>query len=132
MSATASLTLVFDSNNRLAVTAGADGLKPADASAFAGLTEPREFFTLPHAGREFRVHFAQAAANPEPAHVEFRPLEQLAATPAALSPLLAALLPALEPHLIHIPYLELGENDFIYKFRPEKDRNLSLYSGRNL
>ncbi|HEY8933314.1 MAG TPA: 4-hydroxy-3-methylbut-2-enyl diphosphate reductase, partial [Rariglobus sp.] len=28
----------------------------------------------------------------------------------------------------HIPYLELGENDFIYKFRPEKDRNLALYS----
>lgn len=128
MSATASLTLVFDSNNRLAVTAGVLGLEPADARSFAGLTSPREFFTLSHEGREFRVHFAQAAANPVAAHVEFRPLEQLAANPAALSPLLAALLPALEPHLIQIPYLELGENDFIYKFRPEKDRNLSLYS----
>ena len=126
MSATASLTLVFDSNNRLAVSPGAHGLEPASASGFASLTAPREFFTLAHAGREHRVFFAQT--TDAAAGATFRPLEQLATNPAALSPLLAALLPALEPHLIHIPYLELGENDFIYKFRPEKDRNLALYS----
>lgn len=125
------LVLTFDTSNRLAVRLGASGLEPAPASAFPALTEPREFFTLAHAGGAHPVFFAQAADNTPPsrsADLEFRSLEQLAATPAGLSPLLAALLPALEPHLIHIPYLQLGENDFIYKFRPEKDRNLALYS----
>lgn len=129
MSAAAPLTLVFDASNRLAVRPAASGLEPAPADAFGALTEPREFFALNHDGQSHRVHFAQAAASAGPsAAIEFLSLEQLAAAPGRLSPLLAALLPALEPHLIHIPYLQLGENDFIYKFRPEKDRNLALYS----
>lgn len=129
MSAAAPLTLVFDASNRLAVRPAASGLEPAPADAFGALTEPREFFALNHDGQSHRVHFAQAAASAGPsAAIEFLSIEQLAAAPGRLSPLLAALLPALEPHLIHIPYLQLGENDFIYKFRPEKDRNLALYS----
>ena len=122
----ASLTLVFDSSSRLAVQSGVHGLVAAPAAAFAELTKPAEFLTLGHDGRTYHVFFSQTEA---PAvGVEFLSLEQLAANPSRLSPLLAAVLPALEPHLIHIPYLQLGENDFIYKFRPEKDRNLSLYS----
>lgn len=124
MSAATSTTLVFDVSNRLAVRTGAHGLEPAAPAA----SESREYFTLTHAGAAVRVHFAQADSAPAPQGVEFRSLDSLAAASASLSPLLAALLPALEPHLIHIPYLGLGENDFIYKFRPEKDRNLALYS----
>jgi 4-hydroxy-3-methylbut-2-enyl diphosphate reductase len=37
------------------------------------------------------------------------------------------LLERLEPHLIEIPYLHLGENDYIYRFRVEKDRNQDIY-----
>ena len=133
------LTLVFDSNNRLAVQARAEGWVPAPADDFPAITEPREFFTLEYAGRSHRVCFAQAAdaatsppdpapAAPATAGAVFRSLEWLAGAPDTLSPLLAALLPQLEPYLIHIPYLQLGEHDFIYKFRPEKDRNLTLYS----
>lgn len=133
-----SLTLVFDSNNRLAVQARAAGWEPAPATACAGHTEPREFFSLTHADVTHRVFFAQAAeganstagcstASRHATHV-FRSIEWLETAPTTLSPLLAAILPALEPHLIHIPYLQLGENDFIYKFRPEKDRNLALYA----
>lgn len=122
----ASLTLVFDSSNRLAVQSGVHGLVAAPPAAFAELTKPAEFLTLGHDGQTYHVFFSQTEG---PAvGVEFLSLEQLAANPSRLSPLLAAVLPALEPHLIHIPYLQLGENDFIYKFRPEKDRNLSLYS----
>ena len=51
----------------------------------------------------------------------------LEADPGALSPSLAGLLPALEPHLAALPYLHLGENDFIYKFRPERERNAAIY-----
>lgn len=134
-----SLTLVFDSNNRLAVQARAAGWEPTPASAFVGHTEPREFFTLAHGEVQHRVFFAQAAdpaesgrdlssAATESGGAVFRSLEWLATAPSTLSPLLAAVLPPLEPHLIHIPYLQLSEHDFIYKFRPEKDRNLALYS----
>jgi 4-hydroxy-3-methylbut-2-enyl diphosphate reductase len=127
------LVLVFDTNNRLAVRRGTHGLEPAPASVFAGLTEPREFFSLNHEGQTHRVCFAQSAdsstgASAVTTDIAFQSLEQLSATPSVLSPLLAAVLPLLEPHLIDIPYLQLGENDFIYKFRPEKDRNLALYS----
>lgn len=151
------LTLVFDASNRLAVRLGASGLEPADAAPFATLTKAREFFTLEHGGITQHVQFAQTGdAAIAGGSVEFQSLEKLdstrtttaaidanfsaaaapnsnaranaAAEGVALSPLLAALLPALEPYLIEIPYLQLGENDFIYKFRPEKDRNLALYS----
>ena len=120
------LTLIFDSSNRLAVQSVSSGFEVAPDTAFTALTKPAEFFTLAHDNRSYRVAFAQTGASA--AGVEFRSLEQLSAEPSALSPLLSALLPAIEPYLIHIPYLQLGENDFIYKFRPEKDRNLSLYS----
>jgi 4-hydroxy-3-methylbut-2-enyl diphosphate reductase len=122
MSATPSLTLVFDSNNRLAVRSGPAGLEIAGV---ADASVPREFFTLVHDGNLRRIHFTQAAGPASPP-VEFKSLDALG--DCLLSPLLAAVIPALEPHLIHIPYLQLGENDFIYKFRPEKERNLSLYS----
>jgi len=129
MSASASITLVFDSSNRLAVRKTECGLEGAPSQTFDALTEPREFFTLGHNGKSYRVSFSQAASDGQKSpDVVFLSLEQLTSMPATLSPLLAALLPALEPHLIHIPYLQLGENDFIYKFRPEKDRNLALYS----
>ena len=122
------VVLTFDTSNRLAVIPSPGGLAPAPADVFATLTEPREFFTFAHGAQDHPICFAQTPnSSPAPA-IAFRSLEQLAASPSALSPLLAALLPALEPHLIHIPYLQLGENDFIYKFRPEKDRNLALYS----
>lgn len=126
MSVASPLTLVFDPSNRIAVRRGAQGLEPAPAGLFAATSRPAEFFTLALDGFSWRVSFAQTETAADGA--EFRSLERLAAEPSGLSPLLAALLPALEPHLIHIPYLQLGENDFIYKFRPEKDRNLALYS----
>jgi 4-hydroxy-3-methylbut-2-enyl diphosphate reductase len=33
----------------------------------------------------------------------------------------------LDPHLTEVPYLSLGENDYIYKFRPERERNSAVY-----
>jgi 4-hydroxy-3-methylbut-2-enyl diphosphate reductase len=129
MSAVTPITLAFDCSNRLAVRTGVAGLEPVEATLFTILAPGREFFSIIRDGKNIPVHFAQVAPPLESiAGVEFRSLEQLVAKPSVLSPLLSALLPALEPHLIHIPYLQLGENDFIYKFRPEKDRNLALYS----
>ena len=75
-----------------------------------------------------RVLFTQVAgASVDPA-VEFSSIESLQGGPAGIDPALAAVAAKLEPHLIDIPYLHLGENDFIYKFRPEKERNRSIYA----
>jgi len=60
--------------------------------------------------------------------IEFHSIESLENRTDKLSPELRMLLPQLDPHLLRIPYLHLGENDFIYKFRPEKERNVAIYA----
>jgi len=44
-----------------------------------------------------------------------------------LSPYLYAALQAVEPQLYHVPYLDQGENEYIYRFRTVKERNRSVY-----
>ncbi len=136
----AALILAFNASNQLAVRAGKDGAlglpfratTAADAgaqlaAAFAGHTTPAEHFTIESGGAAARVLFAQVNSPAAVAGIEFRSIEQLEATPEKLSLELRAVLARLEPHLIEIPYLHLGENDYIYKFRVEKDRNRDIY-----
>ncbi|HEY0944261.1 MAG TPA: 4-hydroxy-3-methylbut-2-enyl diphosphate reductase [Opitutaceae bacterium] len=96
-------------------------------SSFREHTSPAQYFALTAAGRAYRVFFVQTTGTPADSEVEFWSVEKLQASPDALAPSLAAIVAALEPHLIEIPYLHLGENDFIYKFRPEKERNAGIY-----
>lgn len=97
-------------------------------SSFQQHTAPAEYFSAQAGGRSYRVFFVQVdgpAADPE---IGFESLESLARTPASLAPSLATMLAELEPHLVEIPYLHLGENDFIYKFRPAPERNVAIYA----
>jgi 4-hydroxy-3-methylbut-2-en-1-yl diphosphate reductase len=132
--------LAFDGNNRMAVRL--DG--PATslpftapsrsaatellAAAFAQHTGPFERFSAEAHGRTYNVHFSQVTGPSADARIAFRSVDQLLSAPAALDPALAAVLTQLEPHLIEVPYLGLGENDFIYKFRPERERNTAVYA----
>jgi len=132
--------LAFDASNRLAVRrlGSKSGLAFTGTdlpiattrleSSFLTHTPPAEFFSATAGGRSYRVFFAQVTGAPADAEIVFAALDALAATLAALAPSLAALLPALEPHLVDIPYLHLGENDFIYKFRPAQERNTAIYA----
>ena len=43
------------------------------------------------------------------------------------SPVLQAVLQAIEPHLVRIPYLDFSETEYIYRFRTAKERNRSVY-----
>ena len=118
-------------------------------------TAPVPCFTFPLDGNETQVYLAQVSpddAAPAAPEIQFASIDTLVgaslATPSvapsaanqgvasdaptsALQPFslsaLSALLPRLAPHLIDIPYLHLGENDFIYKFRPDKERNRLIY-----
>jgi 4-hydroxy-3-methylbut-2-enyl diphosphate reductase len=132
--------LAFDASNRLAVRrlgskkglafTGSD-LAMATArldACFREHTPPAEYFVSEAGGRTYRVHFVQVADAPADAEIAFESLESLARDPAALAPSLATLLRDLDPHLVEIPYLHLGENDFIYKFRPAQERNTAIYA----
>jgi 4-hydroxy-3-methylbut-2-enyl diphosphate reductase len=132
--------LAFNASNQLAVRklgskfglafTGSD-LAMATArleSSFREHTPPAEYFTTPAGGRSYRVCFAQVAGQAADSEVVFVSLETLGLNPSALAPSLATLLQELEPHLVEIPYLHLGENDFIYKFRPAQERNTAIYA----
>ena len=132
--------LAFDARNQLAVRrlgskaglpfTGTD-LDMATArleSAFNQHTAPAEYFSIAAGGRSYRVFFARVDGKAADSEIAFESLDTLAATPAALAPSLAVLLDQLEPHLVDIPYLHLGENDFIYKFRPALERNTAIYT----
>jgi 4-hydroxy-3-methylbut-2-enyl diphosphate reductase len=132
-----SLLLAFNPSNQLAVRldgprvnapfAGADAAREL-ARFFPRHTAPAEFYTVTAAGAEWSVAFVQVPETQLAAGLAFRSLDELAAQRAQLHPLLAAALDALDPHLIAVPYLHLGENDYIYKFRIEKERNRSIYA----
>lgn len=97
-------------------------------SAFKIHTPPIEYFSADAGGRSYRVAFVHITGAPADSEIEFWAIEKLAANPAMIAPSLGTLLTRLEPHLIAIPYLHLGENDFINKFRPEKERNTAIYA----
>jgi 4-hydroxy-3-methylbut-2-enyl diphosphate reductase len=131
--------LAFDGNNRLAVRrlgsksglpfTGSDHAMAVERleSAFRSHTDPVERFSAIAGGRDYRVHLVQVMGAPADPEVHFRSIEDLESDLAALAPSLAGLMEALEPYLTEIPYLNLGENEFIYKFRPERERNTAVY-----
>jgi 4-hydroxy-3-methylbut-2-en-1-yl diphosphate reductase len=97
-------------------------------SSFREHTPPAEYFATQAGGRSYRVFFVQVAGAARDSEVAFQSLDALTSQPAALAPALAAVLRDIDPHLVEIPYLHLGENDFIYKFRPTQERNTAIYA----
>lgn len=136
--------LAFDRSNRMAVRrlgnkaglafTGEDlamARQRLDA-AFATSRGAAEIYSLAASGREYRIWFVQVDPPSADAEIEFWSIDQLAASPGMLAPSLAAVVESLDPHLNEIPYLHLGENEFIYKFRPEKERNPAIYAGEQV
>jgi 4-hydroxy-3-methylbut-2-enyl diphosphate reductase len=131
--------LAFNASNQLAVrlagTRTGQAFVGADeAMALARLeacfpthTPPAEYFTCEAGGPRYRVFFTQVDGAPADREVEFHSLDQLDGRREKLAPSLVAVLDQLEPHLIEIPYLHLGENDYIYRFRVERHRNRDIY-----
>jgi len=132
--------LAFDANNRLAVRRNGSrvtlpfvGDDRAEAllgleGAFSALTAPTAEFSAVAEGRSYRVRLTRVEGESSDPELAFEAIEQLELRTQDLDPVLAAMLAALEPHLIQVPYLGLGENDFIYKFRLERERNAAIYT----
>ncbi len=131
------LLLAFNSSNQLAVTSTLEGLNTPFATAteesaqsalqncFPSHTATIEYFQVAYP-KPARVFFVQVSSTP-PTGVEFHSLAGLAAEHKHLSPQLTAALDSIEPFLAEIPYLHLSENDYIYKFRVEKNRSRAIY-----
>ena len=131
--------LAFNPSNQLAVRAAGPQLNLAFAgtdeatvaaqltACFPDHTEPTEYFSYTTEGLTHRVFFAQVTGPAGDTGVSFHSLDQLAENRGYLFPALAGALDGIDPHLIEIPYLHLGENDYIYKFRVERDRNRGIY-----
>lgn len=138
-STTQCVLLAFNVSNQLAVRRGAAGAALAFADAveaaatarlaacFPQHTTPVEYFTCEVAGVSCRVFFAQVSGAPAEADIEFLTLGHLETRGAQAVPELAGILDQIDPYLIEVPYLHLGENDYIYKFRVERDRNRDIY-----
>jgi len=132
--------LVFDAGCRLAVRCAGQRLDFAFAGRDEDKTKQRlevfftdhtplaEYFTVSADCANYRVFFTRADGIPADDAVQFFSLEQLARRQTDLEPGLAAVVAGLEPHLIAIPYLHLGENDYIYRFRVERERNHGIYA----
>ena len=123
------LVLAFDANNRLAIRFTPEGRVAADGSALAPVRRSRISFDLPLETGPLRITLGSLPSEP-PADtgIVFYSIDQLTGSPDANTPLLAKILAALDPHLVELPYLHLGENDFIYKFRPAQERNAAIYA----
>ncbi|MES1168971.1 MAG: 4-hydroxy-3-methylbut-2-enyl diphosphate reductase, partial [Oleiharenicola lentus] len=131
--------LAFNASNQLAVRQAGTRLGLAFVGADAAMatarlegcfkehTPPAEYFSCKAGALGYQVSFAQVQAAPLDPEVIFLSLAELDTRRPALAPSLAAVLDGLEPHLIAIPYLHLGENEYIYKFRVERDRNRDIY-----
>ncbi len=131
------LLLAFNTSNQLAVQYIAGRLEPAFigpealqllAQVFPEHTPPARYYCFTTAETAWEVSFVQVVeVIPPHCALVFLSIEKLEAQKDILSPVLAEAINRLEPYLIEIPYLHLGENDYIYKFRVEKDRNRSIY-----
>jgi 4-hydroxy-3-methylbut-2-enyl diphosphate reductase len=132
------VVLAFDSNNRMAlrVVQGVsqtifEGTTIEEASSrlsavFPSHTQVCEYFSFEQGNRNQRVFFSQIKGLPLEDGVLFASIEELERH-SEMSALLCAIVQQIEPYLIEIPYLHLGENDFIHRFRPEKERNSAIY-----
>jgi len=134
--------LAFDQHNRLAVRrlgsqAGLAFTGSDEAMARTRLSESfktstaarhLENTTLPGEFGETILSAVQVAPTSPDREIHFYAIDELNQGDIQLSPALQAALNALEKHLVHIPYLHLGENEFIYKFRPPQERNPAIYA----
>ncbi|MBE2213271.1 MAG: 4-hydroxy-3-methylbut-2-enyl diphosphate reductase [Opitutaceae bacterium] len=125
--------LVFNESHLLAVVRDIDG-RLVPAAPIAGTPEPTHIVDLEHAGARLAVHFVLLQSSTEESRVgatwaSIRELERLAVRePDQVSPLLAALVPAIRPHLIRIPYLNFSENEYVFRFRTDDQRNIAVYT----
>lgn len=121
------LYLIFDSDNRLKV-------KLNDQSCYgigvAGFNETFDWVQFGRTASESaaeKVFLGSLKSKGTPSD-QWCTLDQLENSPKTKE--LEAALQTIKPYLHRIPYLGMGENEYIYRFRTTKERNQSVYIDR--
>lgn len=139
-SSIACVILAFDQQNRLAVRQLSNQIGPAftgvDVSmaaerlqdSFPDATLPAQLLWSDNEGAGTEIYATHVRGTTTDREIRFYAIEQIAEGALTVSPLLKSILANIGDYLVRIPYLHLGENDFIYKFRPEKERNPAIYA----
>lgn len=130
--------LAFDKSNRLAtglshgcaelpfLGENLDELSAQLSRVFSKHTKPVEYFSVRGEAGLLRVFFTQVGSPNEDLGLSFHSLKELEERPSRCA-CLSAVLGAIDPYLIEIPYLHLDESDYINKFRPVEERNPEIY-----
>jgi len=119
------MCLIFDRRGRLLVRESAAGLlepmlRPEGAGQWLATV------SVEGEAREVRAFLGDEAGEGD--LWSWAALERrIAETPSSVSAELTDLVRELEPHLVRVPYLDLGENEYIYRFRTARERNRSIY-----
>lgn len=125
--------LLFDERNRLLCEPGPEGVLNPNASGSSDQSpELVGLDTTSYLLAEndvLSVHVAVVSeAERSGNYLSLNTLQsKLAHGSLRLSPLLQSALKLIEPNLVRIPYLDLGENEYIYRFRTAKERNRNIY-----
>ncbi len=113
------IRLIFDARNHLMVTKGANGVYDL-VELEVGNYVWHNLASLSHQA----IHCAALTETGEAAY-NWQTIFNLNSLPQ--TPKLAAVLEAIDGQLHRIPYLGMGENEYIYRFRTKKERNRSVY-----
>jgi len=128
-----SCVLVFNESHLLALVRDVDG-RLAPAGPGPGAPRPTPIVEADDGGVPVAVHFVllPAAAEAEMTGATWASVRELegliAREPQHVSARLAAVLPAIRPHLIRIPYLNFSETEYVYRFRTDGQRNIAVYT----
>lgn len=123
MSEFAPIRLLFDPSNHLLVAKNQENQYTIAQTEL----DRAQWYPLATLSFENRQRAVEVAVLPKELEVfgEFKTVFEL--QNSHVSPLLSAVLKAIDTELYQIPYLGMGENEYIYRFRTAKERNRSVY-----
>jgi 4-hydroxy-3-methylbut-2-enyl diphosphate reductase len=144
------ILLTFDSRNRLLVCENDEGIlelpfveEANDKNSLTddfiekenGLTDNAHFLTRVVQSSVTTTIYCAYKSNAEVKNGHYYSLDELQKgvqeKQYKTSPVLENVLKIIEPHLVKIPYLGMGENEYIYRFRTLKERNTNVYIDEN-
>ena len=116
------LTLSFDSNNRLKVLKNTANCY--DTCVIYDAPDNENFLeTLRWQNTDYDCYVTyEKSEDSKQDFLTWETLESIEITPA-----LSELMSVIEPYLIHICYLKYNQRDYIYRFRNTKERNTQIY-----
>ncbi|MGJ8652773.1 MAG: 4-hydroxy-3-methylbut-2-enyl diphosphate reductase [Opitutaceae bacterium] len=125
----AQVCLVFDSHNRCLVQLDDAGFHEVVSNFEISNTTPRLLTVVDIEGTQTEVYCHQLAVGAQDG--TFLSIYELESRDRLSETLLTAysrqLLAAINADLHRLPYLDMGENEYIYRFRTAKERNRAVY-----